>query len=160
MTDEVGHLQAQLSTARLQEFEAQEQVVILAGELEEERSQRMRAETELQELRTMKDNLGRVSRLVATEMTALRELCQYEKEEAQRMKVEADKVSRDRLWTVPVELTNLLMITFTISISSGPLVIMAWHFLIFWMEECRRWSPDVESGCKYDEKHLETVDKG
>jgi len=64
----------------------------LTGELEEERSLRLHAETELRELRMMKDNLDRVSRLVATEMTALRELCQQEKEEAQRMKFEADKV--------------------------------------------------------------------
>jgi nitrite reductase/ring-hydroxylating ferredoxin subunit len=63
-----------------------------AVELEEERSRRVRAETELHELRMMKDNLGRVSRLVATEMTALRVQCQHEKEEAQRMKFEADEV--------------------------------------------------------------------
>jgi ABC-type transporter Mla MlaB component len=85
----VGHLQAELNSARLQEFEAQENAVSLAGELEEERSRRLQAETELQELRMMKNNLDRVSRLVATEMTALRELCQQEKEEAQRMKLEA-----------------------------------------------------------------------
>jgi cytochrome c-type biogenesis protein CcmH/NrfG len=64
----------------------------LAVELEEEKTRRSRAEAELHELRMMKDNLGRVSRLVATEMTALREQCQHEKEEAQRMKLEADEV--------------------------------------------------------------------
>jgi ABC-type transporter Mla MlaB component len=88
----VGHLQAELNSARLQEFEAQEHAMSLTGELEEERSLRLQAETELRELRMMKNNLDRVSRLVATEMTALRELCQQEKEEAQRMKFEADKV--------------------------------------------------------------------
>jgi nitrite reductase/ring-hydroxylating ferredoxin subunit len=85
-------VQAELNATRLQEFEAQEQAMALAVELEEERSRRLRAETELHELRTMKDNLGRVSRLVATEMTALREQCQHEKEEAQRRKFEADEV--------------------------------------------------------------------
>ncbi|PSN47488.1 hypothetical protein C0J52_13566 [Blattella germanica] len=96
LTDEVGQLQAELNSARLQEFEAQEQAMSLAAELEEERTLRIKAQTELQELRTMKDNLGRVSRLVATEMTALRELCQHEKEAAQRMKSEADKAQKER----------------------------------------------------------------
>jgi len=94
----VGHLQAELNSARLQEFEAQENAVSLAGELEEERSLRLQAETELQELRMMRNNLDRVSRLVATEMTALREQCQQEKEEAQRMKFEADKVKIKHEW--------------------------------------------------------------
>jgi chromosome segregation ATPase len=88
----VGQLQAELSATRLQEFEAQEQAMSLTAELEEEKTRRARAETELHELRMMKDNLGRVSRLVATEMTALREQCQHEKEEAHRMKLEADEV--------------------------------------------------------------------
>jgi chromosome segregation ATPase len=96
LTDQVGHLQAELNSARLQEFEAQENAVSLAGELEEERSLRLQAETELQELRMMRNNLDRVSRLVATEMTALREQCQQEKEEAQRMKFEADKAQKER----------------------------------------------------------------
>lgn len=96
LTDEVGHLQAELNSARLQEFEAQEHAMSLTGELEEERSLRLQAETELRELRMMKNNLDRVSRLVATEMTALRELCQQEKEEAQRMKFEADKAQKER----------------------------------------------------------------
>lgn len=94
LTEEVGQLQAELNATRLQEFEAQEQAMSLAGDLEEERTRRARAEAELHELRMMKDNLGRVSRLVATEMTALRVQCQHEKEEAQRMKFEADEVSR------------------------------------------------------------------
>jgi hypothetical protein len=68
------------------------------GELEEERSLRLQAETELRELRMMRNNLDRVSRLVATEMTALRERCQQEKEEAQRMKSEADKVKIKQQW--------------------------------------------------------------
>jgi hypothetical protein len=88
----VGQLQAELNATRLQEFEAQEQAMSLTGELEEEKTRRVRAETELRELRMMKDNLGRVSRLVATEMTALREQCQHEKEAALRMKFEADEV--------------------------------------------------------------------
>jgi ABC-type transporter Mla MlaB component len=94
----VGHLQAELSSARLQEFEAQENAVSLAGELEEERSLRLQAEAELRELRMMKNNLDRVSRMVETEMTALRELCQQEKEEAQSMKFEADKVKTKQEW--------------------------------------------------------------
>ena len=89
----MGQLQAELNSARLQEFEAQEQAMSLSAELEEERTRRTKAEAELQELRAMKNNLDRVSRLVATEMTALRELCQHEKEEAMRMKIEADKVN-------------------------------------------------------------------
>lgn len=96
LTDEVGQLQAELNSARLQEFEAQEQAVSLSAEVEEERTRRIKAEKELQELRTMKNNLDRVSRLVATEMTALRELCQHEKEEAMRMKSEADKAQKER----------------------------------------------------------------
>jgi len=96
LTNEVGHLRTELSSARLQEFEAQENAVSLAGELEEEKSLRLQAETELQELRMMKNNLDRVSRLVATEVTALREQCQQEKEEAQRMKFEADKAQKER----------------------------------------------------------------
>lgn len=96
LTDEVAHLQAELNSARLQEFEAQENAVSVAGELEEEKSLRLQAEAELRELRMMKKNLDRVSRLVATEMTALREQCQQEKEEAQRMKFEADKAQKER----------------------------------------------------------------
>lgn len=96
LTEEVGQLQAELSATRLQEFEAQEQAMSLAVELAEEKTRRVRAEAELHELRMMKDNLGRVSRLVATEMTALREQCQLEKEEAQRMKFEADEAQKER----------------------------------------------------------------
>jgi ABC-type transporter Mla MlaB component len=98
----VGHLRADLNAVKLQEFEAQEQAVSLAGELEEEKALRLQAETELRELRTMKNNLDRVSRLVATEMTVLRELCQQEKEEAQRMKMEADKVKAMKGMSMPL----------------------------------------------------------
>lgn len=102
LSDEVGHLRADLNAVKLQEFEAQEQAVSLAGELEEEKALRLQAETELRELRTMKNNLDRVSRLVATEMTVLRELCQQEKEEAQRMKMEADKVKAMKGMSMPL----------------------------------------------------------
>ncbi|XP_069699421.1 shootin-1-like [Periplaneta americana] len=96
LSEEVGQLQAELSAARLQEFEAQEQAMSLGAQLDEERGRRTRAETELQELRAMKQNLGRVSRLVASEMTALRELCEHEKQQALRMRSEADQAQKER----------------------------------------------------------------
>lgn len=40
----------------------------------------------------MKENLGQVKRMFATEVYSLREQCEREKEVAQRMKSDADKV--------------------------------------------------------------------
>nr|CAD7430667.1 unnamed protein product [Timema monikensis] len=96
MSEEVARLQAELNVARLQEFEAQEHTLSLTSELEEERRLRQAAESELEELRTMKQNLSRVSRLVAVEMSSLREQCQQEKDIALRMKTQADKAQKER----------------------------------------------------------------
>nr|CAD7198307.1 unnamed protein product [Timema douglasi] len=96
MSEEVARLQAELNVARLQEFEAQEHTLSLTSELEEERRLRQAAESELEELRTMKQNLSRVSRLVAVEMSSLREQCQQEKDTALRMKTQADKAQKER----------------------------------------------------------------
>ncbi|GLH11393.1 Uncharacterized protein GBIM_16177 [Gryllus bimaculatus] len=96
LSEEVARLQTELKTARLQEFEAQEQVINLTAQLEEECSARSRAETELRELRAMKENMGHVSKLVAVEMASLREQCVQEREVALRMKSEANAAQKER----------------------------------------------------------------
>ncbi|KAG8244276.1 hypothetical protein J6590_027973 [Homalodisca vitripennis] len=96
LNHDVARLQAEVNAARLQEFEAQETIVDLTSQLEEERSARTLLESELQELRSMRENLGQVSRLVAAEVSSLREQCEREKMTAQRMKEDADKAKKER----------------------------------------------------------------
>lgn len=93
---EIAYLQAELNAARLQEFEAQENAVDLTSALDEEKNARIRLESEVKELRAMKENLSHVSRLVAAEVTSLREQYEREKETAQRMKSDADKAKKER----------------------------------------------------------------
>lgn len=96
LSEEVAKLQTELKTARLQEFEAQEQVVNLTAQLDEEVTNRKRIESELTELRAMKQNMGHVSKLVAVEMASLREQCEQEREVALRMKSEANAAQKER----------------------------------------------------------------
>ncbi|XP_054290161.1 shootin-1-like isoform X1 [Macrosteles quadrilineatus] len=96
LNQDVARLQAEVNAARLQEFEAQETIMDLTAQLDEERRSRSNLEGELKELRTMRDNLGQVSRLVAAEVTSLREQCEREKETAQRMRQDADKAKKER----------------------------------------------------------------
>uniref|UniRef100_A0A1B6LBC4 Uncharacterized protein n=1 Tax=Graphocephala atropunctata TaxID=36148 RepID=A0A1B6LBC4_9HEMI len=96
LNHDVARLQAEVNAVRLQEFEAQETIVDLTSQLEDERNTRTLLESELQELRSMRENLGQVSRLVAAEVSSLRHQCEREKETAQRMKEDADKAKKER----------------------------------------------------------------
>lgn len=76
----------------MQEFEAQEAAAHLSTALESERERTQRLEDELMKLRAMQNSLDQVSRMVAVEMTSLRDQCSAEREVATRMRQEASKV--------------------------------------------------------------------
>lgn len=92
LSAEVGRLQSELNSARLEEFEAQEQAMNLVTELDSERAARKLAESELADLRAMQDNLNTVSHMVANEMAALRSQSRQDQQVAQAMKLHADQV--------------------------------------------------------------------
>ncbi|XP_075221950.1 shootin-1-like isoform X2 [Lycorma delicatula] len=96
LNKEVARLQAELNAARLQEFEAQEQTVELITALDEERTSKKLMGDELQELRRMKDNLSEVSKLVAAEVSALKEQSSRDRQMAEKFKVDADKAKKER----------------------------------------------------------------
>ncbi|KAL1138236.1 hypothetical protein AAG570_009925 [Ranatra chinensis] len=96
LNKEIARLQSELNAAKLQEFEAQEQAVELQSSLEEERYKSERLQNELDETRVSKENLVKITRLIAQEVSSLREQCQKEKENAQRLKSDADEAKRER----------------------------------------------------------------
>ncbi|XP_015121166.1 shootin-1 [Diachasma alloeum] len=96
LSAEVARLQTELNSARLQEFEAQEQAALSNARLEEEREMRDKSEEVIKQLTIHKENMERVSRMVADEVQALKAQCDREREHAKMIKIEADRVQKER----------------------------------------------------------------
>lgn len=96
LSGEIARLQTELHSARLQEFEAQEQVTHLTTQLEEERALRQKGEQKINEMKVHKENMERVTKMVAEEVQALKTQCDREREHAKILKIEADKIQRER----------------------------------------------------------------
>ncbi|RLU17611.1 hypothetical protein DMN91_009847 [Ooceraea biroi] len=96
LSGEIARLQTELHSARLQEFEAQEQVTQLTTQLEEEKALRQKGEEKIKEMKIHKENMERVTKMVAEEVQALKTQCDRERENAKILKIEADKVQKER----------------------------------------------------------------
>lgn len=96
LSSEVARLQTELHSARLQEFEAQEQVTQLTTQLEEERALRQKGEEKINEMKFYKGNMERVTKMVTEEVQALKTQCDRERENAKILKIEAEKVQKER----------------------------------------------------------------
>ncbi|KAF4533162.1 hypothetical protein B566_EDAN001704 [Ephemera danica] len=96
LSSEAARLQVELNTARLEEFEAQEELVDLISKYESEKCARIRAENELAELQSRTFTLERLASLEAEELVALREKIEEEKETATKMRKEADQAKKER----------------------------------------------------------------
>lgn len=96
LSKEIARLQTELHSARLQEFEAQEQVTHLTTQLEEERTLRQKHEEKVNEMKVHKENMERVTKMVAEEVQALKAQCDRERENAKIMKIEAERVQKER----------------------------------------------------------------
>lgn len=96
LSKEIARLQTELHSARLQEFEAQEQVQHLTTQLEEERTLRQKGEEKVNAMKVQKENMERVTKMVAEEVQALKAQCDRERENAKIMKIEAERVQKER----------------------------------------------------------------
>ncbi|XP_070164886.1 shootin-1 [Polyergus mexicanus] len=96
LSSEVARFQTELHSARLQEFEAQEQVTQLTTQLEEERALRQKGEEKINEMKFYKGNMERVTKMVTEEVQALKTQCDRERENAKILKIEAEKVQKER----------------------------------------------------------------
>uniref|UniRef100_A0A0C9QUA5 SHOT1_0 protein n=1 Tax=Fopius arisanus TaxID=64838 RepID=A0A0C9QUA5_9HYME len=96
LSAEVARLQTELNSARLQEFEAQEQAALSNARLEEEREMREKCEEVIKQLTIHKENMERVSRMVSDEVEALKSQCDREREHTKMIKFEADRVQKER----------------------------------------------------------------
>ncbi|XP_012287816.1 shootin-1 isoform X2 [Orussus abietinus] len=96
LSQDIARLQTELNAARLQEFEAQEQAALLSAQLDEERALRCQGDEKLKEMTMKRENMERVTRMVAEEVQALKTQCDRERENAQMMKMEADRVQKER----------------------------------------------------------------
>ncbi|XP_076667847.1 uncharacterized protein LOC143368718 isoform X2 [Andrena cerasifolii] len=96
LSKEIARLQTELHSARLQEFEAQEQVTHLTTQLEEERTLRQKYEEKVNEMKVHKENMEKVTKMVAEEVQALKAQCDRERENAKIMKIEAERVQKER----------------------------------------------------------------
>ncbi|XP_033188781.1 shootin-1-like [Bombus vosnesenskii] len=96
LSKEIARLQTELHSARLQEFEAQEQVTHLTTQLDEERTLRRKCEEKVNEMKVQKENMERVTKMVAEEVQALKAQCDRERENAKIMKIEAERVQKER----------------------------------------------------------------
>lgn len=96
LSGEIARLQTELHSARLQEFEAQEQVTQLTTQLEEERALREKGEEKINEMKVHKGNMERITKMVAEEVQVLKTQCDRERENAKILKIEAEKVQKER----------------------------------------------------------------
>ncbi|XP_066580898.1 shootin-1-like isoform X2 [Prorops nasuta] len=96
LSQEIAKLRTELNAARIQEFEAQEQVTLLMTQLEEERCLREKRDEQIKELKVHKENMERVTKMVADEVQALKVQCDRERETAMMIKIEADRVQKER----------------------------------------------------------------
>lgn len=107
MSAEVARLQTELNAARLQEFEAQEQAALSNARLEDEKQMREKSDEMIKQLLIQKENMERVSRMVAEEVETLKNQCDRERENAKFIKLEADRVHKER--NILVHQSALLM---------------------------------------------------
>ncbi|CAD6225767.1 GSCOCG00005715001-RA-CDS [Cotesia congregata] len=96
LSAEVARLQTELNAARLQEFEAQEQAALTNARLEDEKELSEKNNEVIKQLTIHKENMERVSRMVAEEVQALKAQCDRERESAKLMKIEADRIQKER----------------------------------------------------------------
>ncbi|XP_076230534.1 uncharacterized protein LOC116433168 [Nomia melanderi] len=96
LSKDIARLQTELHSARLQEFEAQEQVTHLTTQLDEERTLRQKYEQKVNEMKVQKENMERVTKMVAEEVQALKVQCDRERENAKIIKIEAERVQKER----------------------------------------------------------------
>ncbi|XP_015597235.1 shootin-1 [Cephus cinctus] len=96
LSQDVARLQTELNSARLQEFEAQEQATLFAAQLEAERALRKEGEEKMKELQMQRENMERVTRMVAEEVQNLKAQCDRERENAKMIKLEADRAQKER----------------------------------------------------------------
>ncbi|KAL0109711.1 hypothetical protein PUN28_014620 [Cardiocondyla obscurior] len=96
LSGEIARLQTELHSARLQEFEAQEQVMQLTTQLEEERILRQKGEEKINEMKVHKENMERVTKMVAEEVQTLKTQCDRERESAKLLKMESERVQKER----------------------------------------------------------------
>ncbi|XP_008546705.1 shootin-1 isoform X2 [Microplitis demolitor] len=96
LSAEVARLQTELNAARLQEFEAQEQAALTNARLEDEKEISDKNNEVIKQLTIHKENMERVSRMVAEEVQALKAQCDRERESAKLMKIEADRIQKER----------------------------------------------------------------
>ncbi|KZC10981.1 PREDICTED: shootin-1 [Dufourea novaeangliae] len=96
LSKDIARLQTELHSARLQEFEAQEQVTHLTTQLDEERTLRQKYEEKVNEMKVHQENMERVTKMVAEEVQALKAQCDRERENAKIMKIEAERVQKER----------------------------------------------------------------
>ncbi|KAI5693773.1 hypothetical protein M8J75_005544 [Diaphorina citri] len=108
LTREVSRLQSSLSTAKQQEFEAQESVVELTASLEQEKRARQKAEFSLRELEAKHANLDKVSRMVAQEVSTLSAKFEKERKHSQAIQQQADQAKKER--NVLAHQSQLLML--------------------------------------------------
>ncbi|KAK0183371.1 hypothetical protein PV327_001420 [Microctonus hyperodae] len=107
LSAEVARLQTELNAARLQEFEAQEQAALSNARLEDEKQMREKSDEMVKQLLIQKENMERVSRMVAEEVETLKTQCDRERENAKIIKLEADRVHKER--NILVHQSALLM---------------------------------------------------
>lgn len=96
LSKDIARLQTELHSARLQEFEAQEQVTHLTTQLDEERTLRQKYEEKVNEMKVQKENMARVTKMVAEEVQALKVQCDRERENAKIIKIEAERAIKER----------------------------------------------------------------
>ncbi|XP_033322970.2 uncharacterized protein LOC117218575 [Megalopta genalis] len=96
LSKDIARLQTELHSARLQEFEAQEQVMHLTTQLDEERNLRQKYEEKVNEMKVQKENMARVTKMVAEEVQALKVQCDRERENAKIIKIEAERAIKER----------------------------------------------------------------
>ncbi|XP_011701532.1 PREDICTED: shootin-1 isoform X2 [Wasmannia auropunctata] len=96
LSGEIARLQTDLHSARLQEFEAQEQVMQLTTQLEEERILRQKDQEKINEMKVHKENMERVTKMVAEEVQTLKTQCDRERESAKILKMKAERVQKER----------------------------------------------------------------
>ncbi|KAI5641074.1 shootin-1 [Phthorimaea operculella] len=89
LSQQVAALQTEVNAAKLQEFEAHEQTVALAQELESEKEKCLSQDKELQELRSQVERHNRVSKLLMEEVTALKNNADKDRQMAETYKSEA-----------------------------------------------------------------------
>ncbi|XP_076658601.1 uncharacterized protein LOC143362390 [Halictus rubicundus] len=96
LSKDIARLQTELHSAKLQEFEAQEQVTHLTTQLDEERTLRQKYEDKVNEMKVQKENMARVTKMVAEEVQALKVQCDRERENAKIIKIEAERAIKER----------------------------------------------------------------